>query len=88
MDPGLTIVGPNVVVAPVDNAGRTDVALTFADVGTPGITSVTRLESGAGFPDGGFSSLTNPPLYYDVETTAVFSSALGPWCASRSTPQS
>lgn len=67
--------GPTFVV-PL-NADGTDVTLTFADVGTPGITTVTRLESGAGFPDGGFSSLTSPPLYYDVETTAVFSSALG-----------
>lgn len=77
VDPGLTIAGPNVVVAPVDNDGRTDVALKFADVATPGTTTVTRLESGDAYPDGGFSSLTNPPLYYDIETTAVFSSALG-----------
>ncbi|MCP8999642.1 carboxypeptidase-like regulatory domain-containing protein [Pseudarthrobacter sp. RMG13] len=77
VDPGLTISGANVVVAPVDNAGRTDVALKFADVGTPGTTTVTRLESGDAYPDGGFSSLTSPPLYYDIETTAVFSSTLG-----------
>ncbi|WP_157768961.1 PxKF domain-containing protein [Pseudarthrobacter sulfonivorans] len=77
VDPGLTISGANVVVAPVDNDGRTDVALKFADVGTPGTTTVTRLGSGDAYPDGGFSSLTSRPLYYDIETTAVFSSTLG-----------
>lgn len=77
VDPGLTLTGTNIVVAPVDSAGGTDVMLTFADVTTPGATTVTRLESGSAFPEGGFSSLTNPPLYYDIESTAGFSPLLG-----------
>lgn len=38
---------------------------------------MTRLESGDQFHDGGFSSLTAPPLYYDIATTAGFDPGLG-----------
>ena len=77
VDRSLTTEGVNVEVFPVDSSGGTDVTLKFADVGTPGTTTVTRLDSGDAFPDGGFSSLTDPPLYYDIETTAGFDTALG-----------
>ncbi|KRE71171.1 hypothetical protein ASG77_13695 [Arthrobacter sp. Soil762] len=77
VDPSLTITGPNVVVAPVDNDGRTDVSLTFENVTTAGSTTVARLESDDVLLDGGFSSLTQPPLYYDIETTAGFDPEVG-----------
>ncbi|MDR7158192.1 hypothetical protein J2X42_000886 [Arthrobacter sp. BE255] len=77
VDRSLTTDGTNVQVFPVDSSGGTDVSLKFASVGTPGITTVTRLESGDAFPDGGFFSLADPPLYYDIETTAEFNAGLG-----------
>lgn len=76
-DPSLTLPGTAIVVAPVDSAGGTDVTLTFESVTTAGTTTVRRLESGDSYPDGGFSSLTDPPLYYDITTTAGFNPALG-----------
>lgn len=76
VDPGLTLIGESVVI-PVDNTGGTDVALTFENVTTSGTTTVTRLESDSDFPPEGFSSLTDPPMYYDIETTAEFDPALG-----------
>lgn len=76
VDPGLTLLGESVVI-PVDNTGGTDVTLAFENVTTSGTTTVTRLESDSGFPPEGFSSLTDPPLYYDIETTAEFDPALG-----------
>lgn len=77
VDPGLTLPGENIVVIPEDSSGATNVTLTFENVTTPGTTTVTRLESGSAFPDGGFSSLTDPPLYYDITTTAGYDPALG-----------
>lgn len=77
VDPSLTLPGTPVVVAPVDSAGGTDITKTFESVATAGTTTVTRLESGDAFPDGGFSSLTDPPLYYDITTTAGFDPVLG-----------
>lgn len=76
VDPGLTLAGESVVI-PVDNTGGRDVTLTFENVTTSGATTVTRLESDSDFPPDGFSSLTDPPLYYDIETTAEFDPALG-----------
>lgn len=77
IDPGLTLPGTGIVVAPVDTGGGTDITLSFGSVTTAGNTTVTRLESGDQFPDGGFSSLTEPPLYYDIATTAGFDPELG-----------
>lgn len=76
VEPGLTLPG-TAYVAPVDNQGGTDITIRFDSVTTAGTTTVTRLDSGDQFPDGGFSSLTNPPLYYDIETSAGFDAVLG-----------
>lgn len=77
VDPGLTAVGNDVVAAPVDNTGQAPATLEFGQVTTAGNTTVTRLGSEAAPPAGSFSSLTDPPLYYDIETSAVFDAALG-----------
>ncbi|MGY4543689.1 hypothetical protein ACVWY0_003631 [Arthrobacter sp. UYNi723] len=77
VDPGLTIIGPNAVAAHVDSAGRTDLTVMFENVRMAGTTTVTRPESGDAYPDGGFFSLTHPPRYYDIETTAEFEGGLG-----------
>lgn len=77
IDPALALPGENVLVMPKDNTGKTDVSLTFANVTTAGTTTVTRLESGDGYPAGSFSALGDPPLYYDISTTAEFDPVLG-----------
>ncbi|WP_309109058.1 PxKF domain-containing protein [Arthrobacter sp.] len=76
VDPSLTLLGESVVI-PVDNTGGKDVTLTFENVTTSGTTTVTRLESDSDYPPEGFSSLTDPPLYYDIHTTAEFDPASG-----------
>jgi hypothetical protein len=68
--PGLTLPDEGVVVAHEDSAAS--IALTFDNVTSAGITTVTRLESEDTPAPGNFSSLTAPPLYYDIETTAGF----------------
>lgn len=77
VDPGLTLPGDGVIAAPVDNTGAAPATLTFGSVSEAGTTTVTRLEAAEAPPAGSFSSLTDPPLYYDIETTAVFSEILG-----------
>jgi hypothetical protein len=63
-----TPVGSNVVVQPVD-LGAT---LTFDSVTTTGVTSLIRRNDGPP-PPAGFS-LGTPPTYYDIKTTATFTS--------------
>lgn len=77
VDPALTLPGEDVVVIPVDDTGATPVTLTFDNVTEAGTTTVTRLDAENAPPAGSFSSLTDPPLYYDIETTAIFSGTLG-----------
>lgn len=50
-----------------------DVSVTFGEVTTAGETTVTA-STDAPPPPAGFK-LTNPPLYYDIDTTAIFSGA-------------
>ncbi len=61
----------------MDSAGGGGLTLTFGDVVTAGITTVAKLELDDLLLDGGFSSLTDPPLYYDIATTAGFDRELG-----------
>jgi len=68
-----TPAGSNVVVRLEDAAtGAMTVELTYAQVAQPGTTSLTTSGSGPAIP-GGFG-LGNPPTYYDIITTAVFTS--------------
>ena len=62
--------GP-VTVQPVDTAtGGTPVTVTFSDVTAPGATSLTTGGSGPA-PPANFS-LGNPPVFYDITTTAGY----------------
>ncbi|HMH49923.1 MAG TPA: SBBP repeat-containing protein [Candidatus Acidoferrum sp.] len=63
-----TPTGSNVVVQPVD-LGAT---LTFDSVTTAGVSSLIRRNGGPA-PPAGFS-LGTPPTYYDIKTTATFTS--------------
>jgi len=64
--------GANIVVEPVDAAtGTTPVTVTFSEVAQPsGNTSLTTSSVGS-TPPAGFQ-LGDPPIYYDLTTTAVF----------------
>ena len=77
VDPGLTLAGTDVIAAPVDDTGQTPAMLTFGEVTVAGSTTVTRLVTEDAPPAGSFSSLLDPPLYYDIETDAVFNADLG-----------
>jgi hypothetical protein len=63
--------GPDVVVEPADpNTGETPVTMTFDNVTDGGTSSVTT--SGTGTPPPSGFKLGNPPSYFEIETTAVF----------------
>jgi hypothetical protein len=67
-----TVAGPNIVVTPIDqNTGATPVTITFDQVDSPGTTILSTSASGTPPPSG--LALGIPPVYYDIETTAVFS---------------
>lgn len=66
-----TLAGNNVVVNPVDSAtGTAPVTLTFATVTQPGMTSLVISNAGPPPPSG--FQLGNPPVYYNLSTTAVY----------------
>jgi probable HAF family extracellular repeat protein len=70
-----TQAGSTVSVTPtVMNGTAGSVTLTFDSVATSGTTTVMASSSGAP-PPAGFK-LTNPPIYYDITTTATFSSSV------------
>jgi hypothetical protein len=79
--PGATPPGSDVSVSPVDatTGEPAPVTINFGQVDGGGETTVTSgtVGDGMGGPPapGGFR-LGNPPTYYDVETTAVFSGAV------------
>jgi hypothetical protein len=74
-DPGATGTGTNVAVAPVDPATNTSpVTLTFGSVTTEGTTTVTSSTQGVPLPLG--FQLGDPPVYYDLATTAQFSGSI------------
>ena len=70
---GSTPAGSNVPVdAPVTlpNGGTSNVSLVFDYVDTPGATSVSAATIGPPTPNG--FKLPNPPVFYNVQTTATF----------------
>lgn len=70
-DHGYTPPGEDVVVNPIDpTTGTQPVTLTFANIATPGSTSVTTGGTGNPPPEG--FRLGSPPTYYDIQTTATF----------------
>ena len=70
--PGETPVGTDVPVQPVDpTTGTSPAVMTFSNVVTPGETSLESSTSGPPPPSG--FQLGDPPTYYDISTTAVFS---------------
>lgn len=63
--------GSNVTVQPIDSTtGTTPVEVTFGSVTQAGATSLTT--SGTGTPPPSGFSVGNPPVYYDLATTAGF----------------
>jgi len=70
-----TAPGSNVTVEPVDpTTGTSPVTLTFEEVGSGGETSVTT--SGTGPPPPHGFKLGTPPVYYEIETTAGYTSPI------------
>lgn len=66
-----TATGSNVSVTPVDStSGTSPISITFGDVTSGGTTSLTTSSTGAP-PPAGFK-IGNPPVYYDLSTTATF----------------
>ncbi|WP_456504213.1 PxKF domain-containing protein [Arthrobacter sp. UYCu723] len=74
IDPRLTIAGPGVKVAPPDESGNVSATLTFDSVTASGTTSLTLLDIGDAQTPAptGFSLQTDPPLIYEITTTAAF----------------
>ena len=74
---GATPTGSDVEITPaatLPNGQTTTVALTFDDVQTAGATTVTTSATGPP-PSEGFK-LTNPPVYYEITTTATFTGSV------------
>jgi parallel beta-helix repeat protein len=70
--PGATPIGENVPVTPADPnpaVPGTSVKMTFSEVTLAGITSVASTQSGTPPPTG--FSLGDPPVYFDITTTAT-----------------
>jgi hypothetical protein len=73
-----TETGANVIVAPISPAGTTPVTIQFDTVSGAGSTTVQVIDpaaSGSPAPPDGFT-LGDPPLYYEIHTTASFSGPL------------
>jgi hypothetical protein len=72
---GSTDTGANVVVAPAITGGSApNITVTFAQVTTGGTTSVALSSAGPATP--GSFQLAASPTYYDVSTTAAYSSSI------------
>jgi len=70
-----TSAGSGVSVTPVDTTtGASPVSLTFSQVTQPGATSLTTASTGPAAPSG--FQLGNPPVYYNLSTTALFSGSV------------
>lgn len=69
-----TPTGTAVAVAPPDSStGTSPLSITFASVATSGTTTLASSSTGPAAPAG--FSFGDPPVYYDLATTATFSSA-------------
>ncbi|MBV9216323.1 MAG: thrombospondin type 3 repeat-containing protein [Acidobacteria bacterium] len=67
-----TPAGTSVPIAPIDSTtGTTPVTMTFDNVTSPGVTSVTSSAGGPAIPTA--FQLGDPPLFFNIETTAAFS---------------
>jgi hypothetical protein len=72
---GNTPAGSNVAINPVDTTtGTSPVAMTFKNVTVAGNTSLTTSATGPTPPTG--FQLGDPPTYYELTTTATFSSVV------------
>jgi hypothetical protein len=74
----VTLTGTNVVVQPTSGAGTTPVTISFADVTSSGETTLEVIDpaaTGSPAPPTGFS-VGDPPLYYELQTTATFTGAV------------
>lgn len=70
-----TIVGSSVPVAPIDTTtGTVPASVTFASVDQAGWTALTTTNAGPPLPTG--FSLGQPPIYYDLTTTAEYSGSI------------
>jgi len=75
LPPGATASGSNITVTPVDpSTGLTPVTLTFASVISPGTTTVTSSSTGA--PPPSAFKMGSPPVYYELQSTAMFAGAV------------
>ena len=63
--------GTNVTVTPVDGVTDTSIAVTFANVTAPGVTTLTRSATGPAIPRGWYLGAFLAE-YYNVSTTATF----------------
>jgi hypothetical protein len=71
----ITPAGNNVLVRPIDStSGTSPVTVTFSTVTQAGTTSVTTSSTGTPPPSG--FKLGNPPTYYELTTTAVFTGSV------------
>jgi hypothetical protein len=77
--PPNTSTGSNVIIQPEVPQGAPPIGLTFGSVTQAGETTVTVVDPtttpGAPLPPSGFV-LGDPPIYYDIETTATFNGAV------------
>jgi len=70
-----TPTGSGVVVEPVDDdSGSSPVTMTFGDVSTEGVTELEISDSGPALP--GTFITGEPPMYYDITTTATYSGTI------------
>jgi len=68
---GSTPAGFNIVIIPTDTTtGETPVTITFDHVTAGGETTLTTTSSGTPPPSG--FSLGDPPVYFDIQTTAIY----------------
>ena len=71
-----TAVGTNVVVQPNDpTTGESSVTMTFDQVDQAGTTTVITSETGP-TPPTGFRLASDPPTFYEITTTALFSGSI------------
>jgi probable HAF family extracellular repeat protein len=76
LHPDATPIGGDVVVHPLDETtgAPAPVAVTFSSVTGAGTTQVTSSGTGAPLPQG--FKLGNPPVYYDLTTTATYTGSI------------
>ena len=75
--PGATPPGSNVTIQPVnqtDGSSNATVGLTFDNVSAPGTTTVLQSSNGAPAPAG--FQFGDPPVYFNISTSATFDGAV------------